>query len=78
MDGEAEIVSGCTHRENKRSYKDFLMDVEDLEEAGSDAEEHRTKMLHQVHYSGNHVSAPSCSAVYIPLQGRCLFNIFEF
>ncbi|XP_014193615.1 uncharacterized protein LOC102302067 [Haplochromis burtoni] len=47
MDGEAEIVSGCTHRENKRSYKDFLMDVEDLEEAGSDAEEHSTKMLHQ-------------------------------
>lgn len=53
MDGEAEIVSGCTHRENKRSYKDFLMDVEDLEEAGSDAEEHSTKMLHQVHYSGD-------------------------
>lgn len=54
MDGEAETVSGCSHGENNRSYKAFLMDMEDLEEtAGSDAEEHNTKRLHQVHCSGD-------------------------
>ncbi|XP_076026502.1 uncharacterized protein hmgxb4b isoform X2 [Genypterus blacodes] len=39
MDGEEALLIGCSPRERKRSYKDFLMDVEDLEEPGSEVKE---------------------------------------
>ncbi|XP_029907202.1 HMG box-containing protein 4 [Myripristis murdjan] len=45
MDGEVGLVTGRVQRERKRSYKDFLVDVEDLEE--SDDEDYSTKKLYK-------------------------------
>lgn len=46
MDGEVGLVTGRVQREKKRSYKDFLVDVEDLKE--SDDEDYSTKRPHKV------------------------------
>lgn len=48
MDGEAALLIECSPRARKRSYKDFLIDVDDLEEPGSDVEEYTTERHHQV------------------------------
>lgn len=48
MDGEAGPVSGGSQREKKRSYKDLMMDVEELEEPDSDFEDCSNKRLYKV------------------------------
>ncbi|XP_028454871.1 uncharacterized protein hmgxb4b isoform X1 [Perca flavescens] len=47
MDGEAGPVCGGSQREKKRSCKDLVMDVEELEEADSDFEECSTNKLYK-------------------------------
>ncbi|XP_039651653.1 uncharacterized protein LOC120556253 isoform X1 [Perca fluviatilis] len=47
MDGEAGPVCGGSQREKKRSCKDLMMDVEELEEADLDFEECSTNKLYK-------------------------------
>ncbi|KAI3353298.1 hypothetical protein L3Q82_019837 [Scortum barcoo] len=47
MDGEACLVSGGGHRERKRSFRDLMMDVEELEEPDSDCEDSSNKRLYK-------------------------------
>ncbi|XP_034716101.1 uncharacterized protein LOC117936802 isoform X4 [Etheostoma cragini] len=47
MDGEAGPVCGGSQREKKRSCKDLMMEVEELEEPDSDFEECITKKLYK-------------------------------
>ncbi|XP_034716093.1 uncharacterized protein LOC117936802 isoform X3 [Etheostoma cragini] len=57
MDGEAGPVCGGSQREKKRSCKDLMMEVEELEEPDSDFEECITKKLYKVD-SGSALEEP--------------------
>ncbi|KAF7668105.1 hypothetical protein LDENG_00032590 [Lucifuga dentata] len=43
MDGDVGLMIERSPREKKRSYKDVLIDVDELEKRGSDVEEHSSK-----------------------------------
>ena len=44
MDHESGLVIGRSQRERKRSYRDFLLDVDDVEEQDHSDQEFSTKV----------------------------------
>ncbi|KAA8594949.1 hypothetical protein FQN60_012084 [Etheostoma spectabile] len=64
MDGEAGPVCGGSQREKKRSCKDLMMEVEELEEPDSDFEECITKKLYKVDSGSALEASPSSMLEY--------------
>ena len=50
MDGESGLASGRIQRERKRSYKDFMQDLDDTELRVEEDQEYNTK-THKVGHS---------------------------